>query len=327
MPARTATDSLVLGTWGLAGQGDLPRDRSYGEVSEGVAHETMDRAWRAGLRHIDTAPGYGAGEGLRRVGRWQRSRGRSWRVAAKPGRPLTGRGPVSDLSLPSLVGEVEHGAELTGDPACILVKDPPARSYTDGRLAGTLGALEHRFPGTTVGVASHLPEALAEFAESCRQPRTRIAQIELNAVNHRVACPAADRLAARGWEVWAMQPLAYGFLARPGFVPVPGTDWRAGLPTEAQRAMRAAAHCFARGVPSARASGRPLQEGAVPPAAWAIAFCLSVPSVTRSVVGPKNVAQLEAALLALDLVSDPDVAEELRTWATGAPGSGIDAQR
>ncbi|WP_225860970.1 aldo/keto reductase [Streptomyces triticiradicis] len=234
---------------------------------------------------------------------------------------------MSDLSLPGLVAEVEHGAELTGHPTCILVKDPCSRSYTDGSLAEALCSLENRFPGTTIGVASHLPEALAEFAENYRQPGTRIAQIELNAVNHRVACPAAARLAAGGWEVWAMQPLAYGFLARPDFAPTPGTDWRAGLPAEAQRAMRAAARSFVRGVASAREPGHLLEEGAIPPAAWAIAFCLSVPSVTRTVIGPKNAAQLEDALLALDLVSDPDVAERMRAWATGAPSDGVGAQR
>ncbi|MFE2533491.1 aldo/keto reductase [Streptomyces sp. NPDC059371] len=319
MPARTVSDSLVLGTWGLSGRGRLPIDRSYGEVADDVAYETMDRAWEAGLRIIDTAPGYGAGEGLRRVGQWQRTRGRWWRNVAKPGRPLTGRGPVSDLSLPGLVAEIEYGAAFAGRPGYILVKDPDIRSFSDGSLAETLRSLENRFPAATVGVASHFPETLAEFAERCHPPGARIAQIELNAVNHRVACPAAGRLDARGWEVWAMQPLAYGFLAHPDFVPIPGTDWRSHLPAETQAVMRAAARGFARAVHSVREPGSPPTARTTAPAAWAIAFCLSVPSVKRIVIGPKNAAQLEAALHAVDLVSKPDLAERLRTWATGAP--------
>ncbi|WP_199920572.1 aldo/keto reductase, partial [Streptomyces sp. NRRL S-481] len=76
MTARTAASSLVLGTWGLAGRGGLPRDRSYGDVTDTAAYETMDRAWEAGIRIVDTAPAYGAGEGLRRVGQWQQACGR-----------------------------------------------------------------------------------------------------------------------------------------------------------------------------------------------------------------------------------------------------------
>ncbi|MFI6347187.1 aldo/keto reductase [Streptomyces sp. NPDC050560] len=329
MPARTAPDSLVLGTWGLAGRGGLPLDRSYGEVTEDAALETMDLAWAAGLRHLDTAPGYGAGEGLRRVGRWQADRGRTWHVAAKPGRPLTARGPASDLSPPGLLREIAHTAALTGPPAHILVKDPPPRSYTDGGLAGALHALDGRFPGARVGVAGHLPEALAEFAErpeGAAPPRGRIAQIELNAVNHRVARPAADRLAARGWEVWAMQPLAYGFLARADPPPASGRDWRSTLPPEARRALRAAARSFARGVGADRAPTG-WTRGPVPQASWAIAFCLGIPSVTRTVIGPKNAAQLRDALLALELLSHPDAVERTHAWATGTPREAADTAR
>ncbi|WP_262703253.1 MULTISPECIES: hypothetical protein [Streptomyces] len=230
---------------------------------------------------------------------------------------------MSDLSLPGLVAEVGQGADLAADPTYILVKDPDARSYTDGTLAEAVSLLESRFPGVTVGVASHLPETLAEFAERWPAPCTRVAQIELNAVNHRISAPAAARLAARGWEVWAMQPLAYGFLARPDFVPTPGTDWRAGLPSDVQAALRAAGRGFARAVRSvAESEGPTTVVGPVTLAAWAVAFCLSMPSVTRTVIGPKNAAQLEAAILALDIASDPDLADRLRTWAMGA-SSGI----
>lgn len=319
MSARSAADRLVLGTWGLAGRGDLPPDRSYGEVTAEAAYATMDRAWAAGLRTIDTAPGYGAGQGLRRVGHWQRTRGLRWRIAAKPGRPLTERGPVGDLTLPGLVAEVAAGTELAAAPAYVLVKDPAAGSYADGTLAGALTALEGRFPGVTVGVASHLPERLAEFAERSPACRRRIAQIELNAVNHRIAVPAAARLAARGWEVWTMQPLAYGFLASPERVLRPGADWRSGLPHRAQAALRAAARGFARAVPAVNRAGPTGTAGAAALAAWAIAFCLSVPSVTRTVIGPKNATQLEAALLALELVADPETVDRLRGWAMGTP--------
>ncbi|MET9671038.1 aldo/keto reductase [Streptomyces sp. NPDC006475] len=342
MPQRTAADNLVLGTWGLAGRGGLSVDRSYGEVTDAVAYETLDRAWELGIRIADTAPAYGGGAGLRRVGQWQRMRDRRWRIAAKPGRPDVGGGPVSDLRLPVLVDEVESGARLTGTPAYVLVKDPEPGAYTDGSLAAVLDLLEERLPDATVGVASHLPEALAGLAARCpartafpadagpvAPRRARVAQIELNAVNHRVAVPAAERLAARGWEVWAMQPLAYGFLACPDLVPRPGADWRARIPSGVQDGMRAAARSFAWvtraetegdygfGVAGSVGKRGPEPESASL-AAWAIAFCLSVPAVTRTVVGPKNPAQLDAAVTALSIVSDHDRAHRLHTWAAGA---------
>ncbi|MEU6492235.1 aldo/keto reductase [Streptomyces sp. NPDC046984] len=311
MTARTAASSLVLGTWGLAGRGGLPRDRSYGDVTDTAAYETMDHAWEAGIRIVDTAPAYGAGEGLRRVGRWQQTRGRRWRIAAKPGRPHAQHGPVSDLSLRGLMDEIECGTELTDEPAYVLVKDPDARSYADGSLAAALDSLEKRFPNLTIGVASHLPAALADFAASRLVGRTRVAQIELNAVNHRVAIPAAERLAACGWEVWAMQPLAYGFLAHPDLSPSPGADWRARIPARTQATMRAAARSFSRAVLTLRDAEPVVDLGSTDLAAWAIAFCLSVPAVARTVIGPKNPAQLDAAIAALHIASNSDLSHRL----------------
>ncbi|WP_158715518.1 aldo/keto reductase [Streptomyces sp. NRRL S-481] len=227
---------------------------------------------------------------------------------------------MSDLSLSGLMAEIECGAGLTGEPAYILVKDPEARSYTDGSLAAALDSLDRRFPSLTIGVASHLPEALADFAASGLAGRTRVAQIELNAVNHRVAVPAAERLAACGWEVWAMQPLAYGFLARPDLSLSPGADWRARIPAGTQATMRAAARSFSRAVRTLRGAGPAVDLGPAELAAWAIAFCLSVPAVARTVIGPKNPAQLDAAISALHIASNPDLSQGLRTRMKWRPG-------
>ncbi len=283
---RSAAESFVLGTWGLAGASAASPEHSYGPVDAEIAARTFDRAWDMGMRIVDTAPSYGAGEGLRRVSAWQRSRRTRWRVSAKPGRPWVGGGHVSTLEPVSLIREVEATAELVGPPAYVLVKDPDPDSYHDGRLEQALEQLEKLLPDTTVGVAGHLPEAMVALPPP---PLPRVAQIELNAVNRHVSVPAAERLAAKGWEVWAMQPLAYGFLALPDRR---DDDWRGRIPEHVRTALRLASRAFAA---SAGAGSDPGDR-----AAAAIAFCLGVPSVSRVVLGPKRPEHLDAALAALE---------------------------
>ncbi|MFF4379144.1 aldo/keto reductase [Kitasatospora sp. NPDC001547] len=298
-----AADRFVLGTWGLSGAGTAPSASAYGPVSAHSAAETFDRAWEMGLRIVDTAPAYGGGEGLRRLAHWQRSRGLNWQVAAKPGRPRVDGRPVSRIDPAALLEEITAGADLVGSPAFVLIKDPDPESYQDGRLAQALDALEWHLPQTTVGVASHLPEALAGL--SCGT-NARVAQIELNAVNRHVSVPAARRLAKSGWEVWAMQPLAYGFLARPDRRPQSEDDWRGQIPEHVQAGLCLAARTFAEAVGA--------DAGLEERAAAAIAFCLSVPAVSRVVIGPKGPKQLEAAEAALTLVDDATTLSRLHAW-------------
>jgi aryl-alcohol dehydrogenase-like predicted oxidoreductase len=296
---RSIAGSFVLGTWGLAGT-STAAGSSYGPVGARVAEATFDRAWAMGMRVADTAPAYGGGAGLRRLAAWQRSRRVRWRVSAKPGRPWTAGGPASTLDQDDLLAEVQATADLVGPPAYVLIKDPDPASYHDGRLDRALDRLERRLPGVTVGVAGHLPEAVLALR---RPERPRVAQIELNAVNRFVSVPAAVRLAAAGWEVWAMQPLAYGFLARPDRGPEHDQDWRGRIPAHVRTALGAAARAFA----GAAGAGPGPDERA----AAAIAFCLSVPAVSRVVVGPRHPRQLDAVPAALKWVADPAAARRL----------------
>ncbi|MDH6113589.1 aryl-alcohol dehydrogenase-like predicted oxidoreductase [Kitasatospora sp. MAP12-15] len=312
MTIRSVCDSFVLGTWGLSGSGSLPVTQSYGRVSELSASQVLDRAWELGMRTVDTAPGYGGGDGLRRLAAWQRSRGRTWNIAAKPGRPRINGVPTNRIGPTELLAEVAVGARLVGEPRFVLVKDPSPQSYQDGSLVEALDLLEETLPGVTVGVAGHLHASLLRLPPP---PRRRVAQIELNGVNRHVSVPAGEALAGIGWEVWAMQPLAYGFLARPD--DDPGTrsqeDWRSLLPSATRTGLRAAADAFIR---SAGAG-----EGQADRAATAIAFCLSIPAVSRVLVGPKTPQQLDAVMAALDLLSDRQRAHELHALAPHASPS------
>lgn len=295
-----STANVVLGTWGLAGAGALSANEAYGEVDAEVAARTFDRAWQLGIRLVDTAPGYGGGEGLRRLADWHRRRPHRFSIAAKPGRYRTDAGMVSDIRLKTLLAEVTAGETQVGSPAYVLVKDPPASTYHDGSLMRVLRALAMRLPAATVGVASHLPTDLAGLPP----PGGRwIAQIELNALNRTVSVPAADALAAAGWEVWAMQPLAYGYLARAHLQVHPRRDWRALIPPQVCSGLRLGAAAFAARLSLTDTASR---------AAAAIAFCLSVRSVSRVVVGPKHPGQLDAVVRALEMVADPRRLADLR---------------
>lgn len=78
---RSAARSLGLG---CASHGNL-----YRPVPEEVAWESLDEAWRLGIRYFDTAPHYGLGLSERRLGSYLSTRPRDdFRVSTKVGRLL-----------------------------------------------------------------------------------------------------------------------------------------------------------------------------------------------------------------------------------------------
>lgn len=316
----TGPQRFVLGSWGLAGAGIRARS-SYGTVDAGQSSAVLDAAWEAGLRRIDTALSYGDGDGLRRIAAWQRSTGCRWQIVAKPGRPVTDNGPVSRTAPALLLEEVERIADFVGPPDVVLVKDPPEPEYVGGQLPGVLDRLEALLPRALVGVASHRPDLACDLPGGIR---TRIAQVELNGVNRFMAVPPIVKLsrsAAGGtrppaWRVWAMQPLAYGYLADPRRIPAP-EDWRSRIPDPSLRLLRATAAAF---VERLRASV-PIGAGK-DPAALAIAYCLCVPGVDRVVVGPRTTEQLRSSLGALSLVDDVATRQGLQDVVAVEFGSG-----
>src|SRR5207253_8592493 len=96
-----------------------------------------------------------------------------------------------------------------------------------------------------------------------------IVQLEHHLLNRHVAVPTAALLAERGWRVWGMQPLAYGFLggkygAASRF---PADDWRSRLPAGVRLTLAAAAAALPSFLPPA-VRDRPLAEAAL---AWCLA--------------------------------------------------------
>ncbi len=288
------TGRVVLGSWGISGAhtvGGAPN--GYPEVPAGRVDAVLDAAWDAGMRWVDVAPGYGAGAGMRRVADWQRRRGRVWRAVVKPGRAVREDGPHSDVTLPGLAAELRDIEAVLTDPAGVLVKDPPEAAFADGSLTALLARLA-REGRPVVGVATHRHDLAALLGDP--PAPGAVVQLEYHLLNRHVAVPAAALLAARGWRVWAMQPLAYGFLGGryDAATRFPADDWRSRIPDRVRTAFATAAALVPGWLPPA-VREHPLPE-------VALAWCLADPNVDRVVVGPRRPEHVGSVLRALPLV-------------------------
>lgn len=271
----------------------------YSPVSESQFTMVLDAAWDAGVRWIDTAPGYGGGEGITRLAAWQNAKARSWCRVVKPGRPLTVTGPHSDLSVPSLVAEVSECSRKIGSPQAVLIKDPPESTYHDGSLRALLARLADRWP--VAGIATHRLDLMPLLGNA--PAGNLVVQMEFHLLNRFTAVRAADRAAKENWQVWAMQPLAYGFLGGryTAGTRFPSDDWRSRMPGHVRTALTAGAVALHRRLPSA------LREYPLPQ--LALAWCLASSAVERVVIGPRTPEQFADAVTAAHLTAEPAVTE------------------
>lgn len=120
---RTALQLTEMG-FGAAGMGNL-----YATVADQAADDTLDMAWHAGVRYIDTAPYYGFGLSERRVGDALRRHAReddACIVSSKAGRLLK---PVAQVA----PGAIRHGfaGGLPFEPYFDYSHDGVMRSFED----------------------------------------------------------------------------------------------------------------------------------------------------------------------------------------------------
>lgn len=302
-------DRVVLGSWGLAGAYTVDgAPNGYAQLPEERVDEVLDAAWDAGLRWVDVAPGYGAGAGLRVLAGWQRRRGRTWHAVVKPGRAVGSDGPRSDVSVTGVAAELRDIEAVLPNPAGVLVKDPPGTAFADGSLSALLTWLARRdgaAVGSVVGIATHRLDLAARLGEP--PVPGAVVQLEYHLLNRHVAVPAAATLAARGWRVWAMQPLAYGFLGGryDATTRFPADDWRSRIPARVRAAFAASAALLPGWLPSP-VRERPLAEAA-------LAWCLADENVARVVVGPRRAEHVASAGRALALA--PSLADRVRDIA------------
>jgi D-threo-aldose 1-dehydrogenase len=147
----------------------------YSDVPEEAALETIDAAWRLGLRHFDTAPLYGSGLSELRLGEALAGRPRhAYTVSTKvgirlePGRPnpLYGApplGPVFDFS-PKAVrrSHVESLERLGLEYVDVLLLHDPDDHVEEARRA--LDTMRELAP--TVGVGTNSVETATAFVEA-----------------------------------------------------------------------------------------------------------------------------------------------------------------
>jgi len=295
----TATSALplVLGTWALGGAwSSRGQPRGYRHLTEADAFDVLDAAWDEGIRWLDTAPAYGDGTANRRVAKWQALRGRQWKTVVKLGRPIVDGLPSSRLGQQELREEFAEQVSVLGPPAGVLIKDPPEETFRDRDLSELLSSLCAAAPSAHTGFTVHDGERTrwAPTAPSAQD----VVQLDLNGVNWRSSVPAARELSGRGWRVWAMCPLAYGFLARLAWDPdrFGEDDWRSRLPASTTAATVALARSFYAALAPSTGGARP--------ATVAVAFCLACGPVERVIIGPRNRTQLHDSPEALVLAHE-----------------------
>jgi aryl-alcohol dehydrogenase-like predicted oxidoreductase len=303
----SARERLVLGTWGLAGTAEASgRVLGYGHLSDGAAFSVFDSAWQFGIRWVDTASGYGDGEGWRRLAAWHARTGCRFHIAVKVGRPIRNGKPTSDLRKANILFELQSVRDLLGTPEAVLIKDPPDDAFGPP-LLDLLDQVSEVLPTVSVGIASHGRQVLDTLPLAQGH---LLVEIDYNGTNWPAAAPSASRMKAKHWNVWAVQPLAYGFLGRKYHrtSSFPADDWRSQMPPRIKEILHDLSEGFL-------AQFSPFLDE-VPPAACAIAFCLSDPNIDRVVVGPKTPGLLQDSSIALELAADPSfrsAADRLRS--------------
>jgi len=88
------------------GLGTAPLGGLLAGVADGAARDTIDAAWNAGIRYVDTAPFYGHGLAEHRLGEAMRHRPRDeWTLSTKVGRLLRPLGRGAKPTTPAAGGD------------------------------------------------------------------------------------------------------------------------------------------------------------------------------------------------------------------------------
>jgi D-threo-aldose 1-dehydrogenase len=283
--------------------GTAPLGNLYAAVDDDSATATLDAAWRAGIRQIDTAPYYGFGLSEARIGRHRRCQPeRSFAIATKVGRRLE----------PCAAGEVPHHGFVAPLPArpvfdysrggvnrgfadslerlsvakveCLLLHDIGKEVHGPNAPAVLRQALDEALPAMAAlkrqGLAGTIGLGVNEW-EVCDAVLER-AEVDVvllagrYTLLDRSAAGFLERARARGVEVFAAGVFNSGLLAG-------GTtfDYAPASPALLAARDRLAAICARHGV-------------ALPAAA--IRFAARHPAIARVVIGLRSPAEVAQAV-------------------------------
>ncbi|MBB4577131.1 aryl-alcohol dehydrogenase-like predicted oxidoreductase [Rhizobium lentis] len=231
---------------------------------------------------------------MRRLARWLGDTHRRPKIGIKLGRPYEAGRPVSRVAADDISKEFEAATALLGfAPDAIMIKDPPTALLHSRDLHAFLKTVAVRLNADAMGIATHNLDVT-----DLPQTTGGILQIEYNGIQWHRALPSLREAKLRGWIIWGMQPLAYGFLAtRNATDPFSDDDLRSRFSESVKVGLCAMSNGFHKSFEEYSGFSR---------AERALAFCLCSPSVDRVVIGPRSVPQLRSSLRALTLATYPE---------------------
>jgi aryl-alcohol dehydrogenase-like predicted oxidoreductase len=269
------------------------------EIDEPAAFDVLDRAFERGVTLFDTAEAYSAGRSEEILGRWIASRGVRDRIvlATKVAPPL-----APDRVLAS----AEASLRRLGVEAIDLFQLHSWDQHAP--LEETLAALDElvragkvRYAGCSNFTAEHVGAALA-LGGARGRPRMQSVQPVYNLALREIERELLPLCRAEGVGVMTYSPLGAGFLTgkyRQGGS-VPGGTRFEIVPGHQQIYFNDA--CFAV-MERLRAAADELE---VPMARLGLAWVLSRPGITATLVGARGPAQVDQAFDAAELARSPD---------------------
>src|SRR4051812_42540700 len=303
---------LALGCGNFGGIGSAPAFFGKGE-NEAQAFALMDRATDAGINVFDTANAYGGGRSEAYIGRWLEAKGSAVRqqllLSSKVFNPV-GPGPNDrGLSRRHILQQVDESlARLKTDRLDLyLIHEPDP----DTPLEETLVALNDLVrAGKVLYVGASNIEAWRLARGLWISDRRDIVRFEWVQNSYSLLDRSAERelfplCEDTGVGFTAFSPLAGGWLT--------GKYQAAGVyPAGSRMTLRPEPYLHLasdRVFQGLAALGQEASARSVDVSALAIAWVLHQPRVDAAIIGPRNNAQLDAALSALNVdLSNADAA-------------------
>jgi len=306
-----STSRLLLGCGTFGGVGSAPELFGLGE-SEEEAFQLMDTAVAAGITVFDTADAYGGGRSEAMIGRWLAERRPEPRplLSTKVYNPM-GEHEDRGLAPARIFRQLHSSLERLGvdyvDMYVIHDWDP------DTPIAETLGALDELVRAgkvSAIAASNVSAEQLAEALEASAEhglARFEWVQNEYSLL-HREPEDGVFALCERnGLGFTPFSPLAGGWLTGK-------YERNTTAPPNSRMALRPAEYVAYEKEPTYDAIDRFVDAArtrGVSPPVLAVAWALSHPRVTATLIGPRRPAQLQSLLRALDLELDESERAEL----------------
>lgn len=295
---------LGLGCGNFGGIGSDPRFYGQGE-SEADAFRLMDRAWELGINFFDTANTYGGGRSESTIGRWLKTKSREVRdqilVSSKVSNPV-GEGPNDrGLSRRHILRQVDASLKRLGVERLdmYLIHEPDPTTPWEETL-GALDDLVHQGKVHYIGASNieawRLARALwvSDKYHLARFEWVQNAYSLLTRDQEREMLPLCED---QGLGFTPFSPLAGGWLtgkyetgkpypagSRMTLRPEPYLDL---VKDEMFQALAAFRH---------KAEAREIDM-----ATLALAWVLSHPSITATIIGPRRQEHLEPPVAALEI--------------------------